>query len=119
MNEIAHNYTTGNTLYFCAFKDDGNVQLTGGATDEVWGTGGRDADNYNETMTEQGTGPASGHYVGSFVTSGGAGVYRVAVYLQAGANPVDTDTALAQGEIYWDGQKEVNTLTELESWLKN
>ena len=116
MNEVHHNYTTGNTLYFCSFKDDGNVQLTGGATDEVWGTGGRDADDYDETMNEDGAG---GHYVGSFVTSGGAGVYQVAVYLQTGANPADTDTALAQGEIYWDGQKEVNTLTELESWLKN
>jgi len=116
MNEVAHNYTTGKTLYFCTFKSDGNVQLTGGATDEVWGTGGRTAADYDEAMTEDGVG---GHYVGSFVTSGGAGVYRVAVFLQAGANPADTDTALSQGEMYWDGQKEINDLTEIESWLKN
>jgi hypothetical protein len=102
-NEIWHNYTTGNTLYFCAFQRDGNVFLTGGASDEVWGTGGRDADDYDETMTEDGTG---GHYVGSFATSIELGTYRIAVYLQAGANPADTDREIAQGEIYWDGEAE-------------
>ena len=103
-------------MYFCSFKDDGNVQLTGGVTDEVWGTGARDADAYNEAMAEDGV---SGHYVGDFVTSGGSGVYRVTIYLQVGVNPADTDMALAQGEIYWDGSKEVNVFTEKESWLKN
>ena len=112
-NEVHHNYTTGNTLYFCAFQPDGNVFLTGGASDEVWGTGGRDADDYDETMTEDGAG---GHYVGDFDTSIAAGVYQVAVYLQAGANPADTDTALAQGEIYWDGSAELNVIT-LEAYI--
>ena len=107
-NEIAHDHTTGSTLYFCAFQPDGNVFLTGGASDEVWGTGGRDADDYDETMTEDGAG---GHYVGTFDTSIAAGVYQVAVYLQAGGSPADTDTALARGEIYWDGSAEINIFT--------
>ena len=116
MNEVWNNYITGNTLYFCAFAEDGNVQLTGGASNETWGVGGRTAADYDEAMTEDGV---SGHYVGSFVTSGGAGIYRVTVYLQAGANPVDADFALAQGEIYWDGKNEINIFTEQESWQKN
>ena len=45
-NEITHNAVTGLTLYFCMFQQDGDVFLTGGASDEVWGTGGRDADDY-------------------------------------------------------------------------
>jgi len=115
-NEVAHNYETGNTLYFCTFQPDGNVFLSNGESDEVWGTGDRDADDYDMTMTEDGAG---GHYVGSFDTSILRGVYRVAVYLQIGESPADTDRAIAQGEIYWDGAKEVNIFTEMESWLKN
>ncbi len=107
-NEVFHNFTTGNTLYFCAFQLDGNVFLSGGASDEVWGTGGRDADDYDETMTEDGAG---GHYVGTFDTSIAAGVYRVTVFLQAGGSPVDSDTPLGQGVIYWDGSAEINTRT--------
>ena len=106
-NEIHHNHTTGSTLYFCAFQLDGNVFLTGGGSDEVWGTGGRDADDYDETMTEDGAG---GHFVGSF-NAIAAGVYHVTVYLQAGASPADTDAGIAQGEIYWDGSAELNSFT--------
>lgn len=107
-NEIFANHTTGSTLYFCAFQLNGNVFLSGGASDEVWGTGGRDADDYDETMTEDGAG---GHFVGTFDTSIAEGVYRVTVFLQAGANPVDTDIPIGQGEIYWDGAAEFNPLT--------
>ena len=107
-NEVFHNHITGATLYFCAFQLDGNVFLSGGASDEAWGTDGRDADDYDETMTEDGSG---GHYVGTFDTSIAAGVYRVTVFLQAGANPADTDIPIAQGEIYWDGSAEFNPFT--------
>lgn len=104
-DEITHNATTGLTLYFCMFQQDGDVFLTGGASDEVWGTGGRDADDYDEAMTEE---ASCGHYKGSVAGGVGAGVYQVVVYLQAGANPADADVAVAQGEIYWDGSAEIN-----------
>ena len=107
-NEVHHNYTTSSTLYFCAFQPDGNVFLSGCASDEVWGTDGRDADDYDETMTEAGAG---GHYVGTFDTSIAAGVYYVTVFLQAGANPADTDKSIGQGVIYWDGSAEQNPQT--------
>lgn len=107
-NEVFHNYATGSTLYFCAFQLDGNVFLSGGASDEVWGAGGNDADDYDETMTEDGSG---GHFVGTFDTSIAAGTYRVTVYLQAGGSPADSDLAIAQGEIYWDGTAELNMKT--------
>ena len=107
-NEVYGNYDSGETLYFCAFQRDGNVFLTGGASDEVWGTGGRYADNYDETMTEDGD---SGHYVGSFDTSIASGTYRVTVFLQSGGSPADSDFAISQGEIYWSGTAEVSPLT--------
>ncbi len=106
--EVFANFTTGSTLYFCAFQLDGNVFLSGGASDEVWGTGGRDADNYDETMTEDGSG---GHFIGTFDTSIVAGVYRVTVFVQTGGSPVDSDVPISQGEIYWNGVAEVNPLT--------
>lgn len=68
-------------------------------------------------MTEQGS---SGHYTAQFDASGNiaAGVYRVAIYLQAGANPVDADIVIAQGEIYWDGTAEI-TLSDLNTNADN
>lgn len=101
-NEIAHNFATSQTLYSCRFQLNGDVFLTNGASDEVWGTGGRDADDYDVAMSEKGS---SGHYVGNFDPSGNiaAGFYRVTVYHQAGASPVDADPAIAQGVGRWDG----------------
>jgi hypothetical protein len=101
-NEIAHNHKTGATLYSCRFQLDGDVFITSGASDEVWGTGGRDADDYDVAMVENGVG---GHYVGDFDPSSNiaAGLYRIAVYLQAGANPADSDIAIAHGIGEWDG----------------
>lgn len=107
MSEIHHNHASLNTLYFCAFQPDGNVFLTGGASDEVWGTGGRDASDYAETMAEDGSG---GHYIGTF-TVAVAGTYNVTVFLQDGVSPVDADIPLAQGEIYWDGTNELSLFT--------
>ena len=113
-DEITKNYVTGLTLYFCRFKVGGNVFLTDAATDEVWGTGTNDADDYDAPMVEEAAG--SGHYKGTFASGGtpiAAGVYGVTVYKQAGANPADspTDIAIGEGEIYWDGTAEINPTT--------
>lgn len=109
-NEISHNSRTGVTLYAIRFQENGNVFLTNGASDEDWGTGGRDADNYDVTMTEDVPG---GHFVGNFDTSGNivAGVYPVAVYLQVGGTPDDDDNVVAQGVMNWDGTNEINDST--------
>lgn len=110
-NEITHNAPTGLTLYTCRFQPNGNVFLTNGASDEVWGTAGRDADDYDVTMTEE---DGSGHYKGNFDTSANitdSGAYPVAVYRQLGGNPADSDPAIAQGEQQWDGTAEINLVT--------
>jgi len=48
--EVAHNTITGNTLYFCRWTSDGDVFLSDGSSSEEWGTGGRDADDYDVAM---------------------------------------------------------------------
>ena len=108
-NEISFDADTGLTFFACRFQLDGHVFLSAGSSDEVWGTGGRDADDYDIPVSEVGT---SGHYVGDFDpgASGNiaAGRYKVAAYEQAGANPADSDLpAREKGEILWDGTSEI------------
>jgi hypothetical protein len=114
-NEVYHNYTTASTLYFCVFTSAGNVFLSNGESSELWGTAGRTADDYHMGMAENGGG---GHFVGTFDASIAAGVYRVCVYLQAGANPADSDLALAEGVMYWDGSAEIN-MTTLDTTIED
>ncbi len=106
-NEVAWDYTSGSTLYFCRFEPDGNVFVSNGSSSEVWGAGGHDADDYDVALTEVGS---SGHFVGHFDTQGNIpnGSYRVTIYVQSGANPADADVAVAQGVIHWVGGKTVN-----------
>ncbi len=108
-NEIAFDAVSGLTFFACRFQLNGDVFLSAGSSDEVWGTGGRDADDYDIPVTESGS---SGHYVGNFDpgASGNiaAGRYKVAAYQQLGANPADTDLpAREKGEILWDGTSEI------------
>lgn len=106
MNELSYDFNTGETLYAGRFQLDGNVFVTNGSSDEVWAT----AADYDVTMTEDGVG---GHYVGSFDASANiaAGVYPVAIYLQAGGSPANSDLAIARGVMDWDGTAEFNQLT--------
>ena len=110
-NEITHNAITGLNLYACRFQADGDVFLTSGASDEVWGTGARDADDYDVALVEE---DSSGHYKGDFDTSTNitaAGTYPVTIYRRITGTPVDSDPAIAQGVMYWDGTAEINLST--------
>ena len=111
-DEIPFDFASGETLYSTRFQLNGDVFITDGSSDEVWGVGGNDADDYDVTMPEKGS---SGHYVGDFDTSGNisVGVYRVTVRLQTGANPADTDTRIGRGTMYWSGSEERNVFTLL------
>ena len=111
-DEFTHNAITGQTLYAVRWQLNGNVFLSDGASDEVWGTGGRDADDYDVAMAEN---APDGHYVGDFDTSGNIelGVYKGAVFVQVGGSPANSDLAVAQGEISWSGDSEITTGTLL------
>ena len=118
--EVSHNTITGETLYFCRWKLDGNVFLSDGATDEVWGTGGRGADDYDVAMAEN---APDGHYAGDFASAGviELGIYKVSVFVQAGGSPANSDLAIAQGEISWSGDSEITpgTLSSQGSQVLN
>jgi len=98
-NEIHANYVSGNTLYAVVRNTAGSVWYVTGQVFEVWGTGGRTADDYNISLTDK----SGNRYVGSFDTNIPAGRYFVQVFLQAGANPADGDTFIAGEEIVWSG----------------
>lgn len=99
---------------------NGEVFLSSGSSDEVWGNDGRDADDYDVAMTEiqKGAGQ-SRHYVGPFDPDGNIaeGDYQVAVYHQLGANPADTDPPLAQGQISWADPDEI-TISVVDNDLR-
>ena len=111
-DEFTINSINGLTFYGVRWQKDGDVFLTDGSSDETWGTGGRDADDYDVAMTEE---DASGHYKADFDASSNiaAGVYDVTVFRQVGANPVNvpTDVPVFQGEINWDGTNEITLST--------
>ncbi len=88
--EIAAPYTSGQTLYMTRYQPNGDVFLSDGLSDEVWGTGGRDADDYDVSLSEAGS---SGHYVANFDTleNIGAGSYKFDIFLQTGGSPADSD----------------------------
>ncbi len=98
-NEIHVNYASGSTLYAVVRNAAGNVWYITGQLFEAWGTGGRTADDYDISLTDQ----SGDLYIGSFDMSIPAGRYSVQVFLQAGANPADSDTFVVGEEIVWSG----------------
>ena len=102
-NKIHVNYASGNTLYAVVRNDVGDVWHIAGQTFEVWGTGGRTADDYDLSLTDK----SGSRYVGDFDSNIQAGRYSVQVFLQAGANPADGDTLVASEEILWSGTGKV------------
>jgi hypothetical protein len=102
-NEIHVNYASGNTLYAVVRNAAGDVWYATGQVFEVWGTGGRTADNYDITLTDK----SGSQYVGSFDTNIPAGRYSIQAFLQVGANPADSDTFIANEGIVWSGSGEV------------
>ncbi len=110
-NEFIWDTITGQTLYAIRWQPNGDAFLTNGASDEAYGAGGNDADDYDVTMPEVGV--ASGHYVGNFDTGAAiaAGFYPYTIYLQAGGSPADSDKPIAKGMMYWDGTAEIDLYT--------
>lgn len=106
-NEITHNFETGKTLYACRFNENGNVYQTSPSTNEPWGTGGRTVTDYKISMWETGV---SGTYKGDFASGGTfpEGTYYVTVYEQLTTISLDSDPAIGQGTIHWDGTEEID-----------
>jgi hypothetical protein len=104
-NEIHADYTSGNTLYAVVRNRAGDVWYPQGQVFESWGTDGRDADDYDISLTDK----SGCKFVGNFDSNIPAGRYSIQVFLQAGANPTDGDSLIASDEIVWSGTGEVTT----------
>ena len=98
-NEIHVNYASGNTLYAVVRNVTGDVWYVEGQVFEIWGAGGRTADDYDIALTDK----SGSRYVGSFDSNIPSGTYSIQVFLQAGANPANSDTFIACEEIVWSG----------------
>ena len=104
-NELVWDTVSGWTLKAYRYLLNGNVILANGASNEVWGTDGRGADDYDIPVPEKGVG-LSGHYVGDFDPDDAIGTarYGVVVARMKGANPADSDLpGVARGMINWNG----------------
>ena len=98
-NEIHADYTSGNTLYAVIRNKAGDVWYISGEVFEAWGTAGRDADGYDISLTDK----SGSKYVGDFDNNIPAGRYCVQIFLQAGANPDDSDSLIGSSELFWSG----------------
>jgi hypothetical protein len=109
-DELTHNFHPGETLYACRFQKNGDVFRSHPGIDEVWGSYGHTADDYDVPMVEEDN---CGHYKGDFAHGGSipAGSYYVTIYHQLTAIPLTGDPAIAQGVIYWDGTEEIDDWT--------
>ncbi len=102
-NEIHIDYESGNTLYAVIRNSAGQVWYVVGQVFEVWGTGARNADDYDIALVDK----DGSRYVGDFDANVSAGRYTVQVFVQAGANPADSDDLTGSGAIIWTGSGEL------------
>ncbi|MFB0524301.1 MAG: hypothetical protein ACETVZ_02090 [Phycisphaerae bacterium] len=102
-NEIHVDYASGNTLYAVVRNGAGDVWYVAGQVFEAWGTGSRNADDYDISLTDK----EGSKYVGNLDNNIPAGRYSVQIFLQAGAAPADGDNLVGSDEIVWSGTGKV------------
>lgn len=100
-NEIVQGYRADYTLYAVVRKREGTVWYRAGKVFETWGTGGRDADDYDRPLTYK----APAMYVGELDMNMPAGRYITQVFRRTGLYPADTDTlvGITESRQYWLG----------------
>ncbi len=102
-NEIHADYASGNILYAVVRNAVGEVWYPAGGVFEAWGTESRDANDYDISLTDK----DSSRHVGDFDGNIPADRYSIQIFLQAGANPTDSDNLLTSLEFVWSGTGKV------------
>ena len=102
-NEIQVDYASDNTLYAVVRNSAGEVWNVAEQAFESWGAGGHAMNDYDISLTDK----DGSRYVGNFDANIPAGRYSVQVFLQAGANPADSDSLVGGSKIVWSGVGEV------------
>ncbi len=115
MNEVAHGADSADTYYFHVyrFSDKAIYSSTNSAYEAVGTWNDARAQATDNSMTAAG----DAHF-GNFPISA-RGVYFVLIKKQLTGTQLASDPEAGQGVMYWDGAKEVNVFTEMESWQKN
>lgn len=104
-NEIQVDYTSGNTLYAVVRNKAGEVWYASGQAFELWGTGGHTAEDYGIALSDK----SGNRYCGDFDSNIPAGRYSVQIFMQAEAEPTDSDSYVGGGQIVWSGTGEVTS----------
>jgi len=114
-NEIAHGADSALNLdaYVYRFSDKHIYSSTNSAYEAIGTWNDARAAECEIAMT-----PVGDTHFADFPASA-RGVYFVLIKIRATAVPLASDREVGQGVIYWDGAKEVNVFTEMESWQKN
>ena len=105
-NEIHVDYESGSTLYAVIRDAAGQVWCPASQNFETWGTGGRDAADYALPLIDK----DGSRYTGDFDDSIPVGSYSVQVFLQATADPADTDSLVTGARLVWTGTGELTAL---------
>ena len=105
-NEIHVDYESGSTLYAVVRDAAGEVWRPALQDFEVWGAGGHDAADYTLPLVDK----DGSRYTGDFDDAIPIGSNSVQVFLQAGANPADTDSLVAARDFVWTGTGELTPL---------
>jgi len=98
-NEI-RSFNAGASTCFAVIREiDGDAWYVTGEVFEAWGTGGRDADDYDIALVDK----TGGMFVGTFDTNISAGYYYIVSHQTADATPDDDDPATWTEYGYWSG----------------
>lgn len=114
-NEVAHAADSTKTLYFHVYRFiDKFIRSSINSVYEAVGT-------WNDARAQATDNPmtaAGDAHFGDFPASA-KGVYFVVVKEQVTGTQLASDIEVSQGVMYWDGEREIDDLTEVSSWLKN
>ena len=114
-NEIVHGADSSKTLYALVYNFlDRSIYDVGDAAFEAIGTW----DDARAVECAIAMTPVGDSHWADFPIVD-KGVYFVLIKVQATGVPLASDKETGQGVIHWDGQKEINMLTEIHSWEKN
>lgn len=111
--EVKIPFSSAFNLYFVHRNQANDVWYIVGQVFEVWGTDGRDADDYDAALIDD----AGGMHVGDFDTNIPLGHYIAQAYIDTGT-PVDGDDSPGAEEIWWNGTSE-ETQTQFELKANN
>jgi hypothetical protein len=110
--QIVYHYSGSPVLYGCLFvPSTGKVWCSGQAAFETWGTGSRDADDYDLTITHRG----GSLWTCDFPTGPGAALYRFITYLQSGDSPANGDYPVARDVKRWTGSQWAGSIIYVRS----